>query len=128
MARTAADGGKQAAAADEPRQRGMAGKAAQWTRTIATQRRSGLPVAEFCRRRGLAKATFWYWRKRLQLVLAQPAVVTPPAQRFLALPLVPPVAEHVEVDFGALRVRLEGTAATRVVDAIIARLGNGGQQ
>lgn len=105
----------------------MQTKAAVWTKTIAEQRRSGLPVTEFCRRRGLAKATFWWWRKRL-LRVAPATVVAPPVQRFLALPLVSPVAEHVEVDLGALRVRLEGAAATRVVDAIIARLGNGGQQ
>ena len=39
--------------------------AAQWARIIAAQRQSDRTVAEFCRRRGFAKATFWYWRKRL---------------------------------------------------------------
>ena len=104
----------------------MQTKAAKWTRIIGEQRRSGLAVTEFCRRRRIAKATFWWWRKRLAGV-AQPAMVAPPAH-FLALPLVAPATEHVEVDLGSLRVRLGGAAAMRVVDAIVARMGDGGQR
>jgi hypothetical protein len=48
---------------------------------------------------------------------------TQPAQRFLAVPLVAPVAGHIEIDLGTLRVRLEGAAAVRVIDAIVARIG-----
>jgi hypothetical protein len=33
------------------------------------------------------------------------------------------VAGHIEVDLGTLRVRLEGAAAARVMDAIVARIG-----
>jgi hypothetical protein len=98
--------------------------AAQWTRIIEVQRQSDLTVVEFCRRRGLAKATFWYWRKRLVTTVKQEQVAKP-AQRFLAVPLVAPVAERIEVHLGTMRVRLDGAAAARVVDAIVARVGTG---
>jgi|ERR1700693_967339 transposase-like protein len=101
--------------------------AAQWARIIEAQRQSDLTVVEFCRRRGIAKATFWYWRKRLVRTAKQEQVAKP-AQRFLAVPLVAPVAERIEVDLGMMRVRLDGAGAARVVDAIVARVGSGAQR
>ena len=98
--------------------------AARWSRLIEAQRRSDLTVAEFCRRRGIAKATFWYWGKRL-VTTAKQEQVAKPAQRFLAVPLVAPMAERIEVDLGTMRVRLDGAGAVRVVDAIVARVGTG---
>ena len=97
--------------------------AAQWARVIAAQRQSELTVREFCRRRGVAKATFWYWSKR-QVRTEQHAPMAKVAQRFLALPLVAPVAEPIEVEFGTIQVRLGGAAAARVVDAIVARIAS----
>jgi len=90
--------------------------ATQWATIIAAQRQSTLTLVEFCRRRQIALATFRYWRKRL-------ALLPTAAQRFLAVPLVAPVAEAIEVDLGTLRVRVEGAAAARVIDAIVARIG-----
>jgi len=82
---------------------------------------------EFCRRRGIAKATFWYWRKRLATT-AKRDLVAKPAQRFLTVPLVASVVEHIEVDLGTMCVRLDGAGAARVVDAIVARVGSGAQR
>ncbi len=96
--------------------------AARWVRIIEAQRRSDCTVVEFCRRRRIAKATFWYWRKRLVTTETHEQVAKP-VQRFLAVPIVAPVAERIEVDLGTMRVRLEGTGAARVVDAIVARVG-----
>ena len=119
---------KKPAAAVNGRQRyGARRDAAQWAEIIAAQRRSTLTVVAFCRRRGIAKATFWYWRKRLVSV-AQPAAVTQPAQQFLAVPLVAPVAQPIEIDLGTMRVRLDGIAAARVVDAIVVRVGGGAER
>src|SRR5258708_1283019 len=98
--------------------------AGQWARIIEAQRQSDRTVAEFCRRRGIAKATFWYWRKRL-VTTAKQAPVAKPAHSFLAVPIVAPVAEHIEVDLGTMRVRLDGAGAARVVEAIVARGGSG---
>ena len=98
--------------------------AAQWTKIIEAQRQSNLTVVEFCRRRQIAKATFWYWRKRLVTTEKQQRVAKP-AQSFLAVPLVAAVAERIEVDVGTMRVRLDGAGAVRVVDAIVARVGSG---
>lgn len=101
-------------------------KAARWARIIEAQRQSGRTAVEFCRRRGIAKATFWYWRKRLVTTEKQERVATP-TQGFLAVPLVAPVAERIEVDLGTMRVRLDGAGAVRVVDAIVARVESGTQ-
>jgi hypothetical protein len=101
--------------------------AVRWARIIEAQRRSDRTVVEFCRRRSIAKATFWYWRKRLATTGKQ-ELVAKPAQRFLAVPLVATVAEHIEVDLGTMRVRLDGAGAARVVEAIVARVGSGAQR
>ena len=102
-------------------------KARRWTRIIEAQRQSNLTVVEFCRRRSIAKATFWYWRKRL-VSGKKHEPVTNPAQRFLAVPLVAPAIEQIEVDLGTMRVRLDGAGAARVVDAIVARVVSGAQR
>lgn len=123
MRSVAARSVEEAAPASEHRRYRTRRNAAQWARVIAAQRQSELTVGEFCRRRGIAKATFWYWSKRLARA-EQPAPVAKVAQRFLALPLVAPMAEPIAVEFGTIRVRLDGAAAARVVDAIVARIGS----
>ncbi len=37
----------------------------QWQALLARATRSGLSVAEFCRREGVSTASFYTWRKRL---------------------------------------------------------------
>lgn len=101
--------------------------AQQWARLIATQRRCAYTVAEFCRRRRIAKATFWYWRKRLATAVLTPAAGKSPAN-FLAVPIVGSGAEPIEVNAGTLRVRLEGTAAARVVEAIVDAIARGAER
>ena len=101
--------------------------AVRWAKIIAAQRQSDRTVVEFCRRRGIAKATFWYWRKRLATTEKQERVAKP-VQRFLAVPIVAPAAAHIEVELGTLRIRLEGLAATRVIEAIVGRIDTGAQR
>jgi hypothetical protein len=117
---------KQAARVNGRKRQSVRRNTAQWARIIEVQRRSGRTVVQFCRRRGIAKATFWYWRKRL-VTSGKPKQVAKPAQRFLAVPLVVPIAERIEVDLGAMRVRLDGAQAARVVAAIVARVETGTQ-
>ncbi len=107
------------AESDERRRQRARHTAAEWAKIMAAQRRSTLTIVEFCRRRDIALATFGYWRRRL----AQAVAIAQPAQRFLAVPLVAPVAAPIEVELGTLRVRVAGAAAARVVDAIVARIG-----
>lgn len=95
--------------------------ATQWAKIIEAQRQSSLSVVEFCRRRDIAKAMFWYWRKRLVTAKKQELIVNP-AQRFLAVPIVAPAAAHIEVELGSLRMRLEGVAAARIIEAIVGRI------
>jgi len=115
---------EQAARVNGRRRQSARRNAARWARIIEAQRRSDRTVVEFCRRRRIAKATFWYWRKRLVMTEKQEQVAKP-ARRFLAVPLVASVAERIEVDLGTMRVRLDGAGAARVVDAIVARVGAG---
>ena len=106
---------------------GVRRDATQWAKIIEAQRQSLLTVVEFCRRRDIAKATFWYWRKRLVTAKKQELIVNP-AQRFLAVPIVAPAAAHIEVELGTLRLRLEGMAAARVIEAIVGRIDSGAQR
>jgi hypothetical protein len=124
--RAKAVGSERTAGANERKREGVRFDAKQWAKLIEAQRRSSLTVVEFCRRRGIAKATFWYWRRRL-VSAAKNASGRELAQRFLAVPIVAPTAEHIEVSFDTMRVRLHGAAAARVVDAIVASIGRGAQ-
>lgn len=101
--------------------------AAQWVRIIEAQRQSGLTVVEFCRQQSIAKATFWYWRKRL-LATHKHYPMAKPAPKFLPVPLVMPLTERIEVELGTMCVRLQGAEAARVVDAILARVVGTAQQ
>jgi hypothetical protein len=127
MQADAAAGRKPAAAVNGRQRHGARPDAAQWAKIIAAQRRSALTVVEFCRQQGIAKATFWYWRKRL-VSAAKLVAAAQPVPRFLALPLAAPAVAQIEVDLGTLRMRLDGAAAARVVDAIVARVGRGAER
>ena len=48
---------------------------AQWQALLARSARSGLSVAEFCRRESVSTASFYTWRKRLGAAVGQ----VPPA-------------------------------------------------
>lgn len=88
-----------------------------WERRIAQWERSGRTQREFCREHRIALSTFQWWRARLKRG-------TPLATAsFLPLALDPADAGGVEVTLRSnIRVRVQGAAATRLVDALIARL------
>ena len=52
-------------------------KAQQWRRWIARWQSSGLSVAAFCARHGLAAPSFYAWRRTLQRRAAPPAAFVP---------------------------------------------------
>jgi hypothetical protein len=118
---------EQAARVKGRKRQGARRNAAQWARIIEAQRESDRTVVEFCRRRGIAKATFWYWRKRLAPTEKQ-ELVAKSAQRFLAVPIMAPAVAHIEVELGTLRLRLEGMAAARVIEAIVGHIDTGAQR
>lgn len=118
---------EQAARLKGRKPQGVRRNAARWAKIIEAQRQSDRTVVEFCRRRGIAKATFWYWRKRLATTAKQ-ELVAKPAQRFLAVPIMAPAAAHIEVELGGLCMRLEGMAAARVIEAIVGRIDTGAQR
>lgn len=37
-----------------------------WSERIAEQERSGIPVQQFCKERGITEQSFYVWRKRLR--------------------------------------------------------------
>ncbi len=91
--------------------------------------RSGQTVKLFCAQHGLPESTFWYWRRRSEVGATMGAASAPakvPAPRFLCVPLIKTPARtrdgECEVQVGEMRVRLDGPAAQRVLDAIVARL------
>lgn len=121
-----------------------------WQQAVRDQETSGLSLSQFCLERGLAKATFFQWRKALK----QQAQSALPASRpetqslpgFLAVPLgsvqtsgaAPPAlptrcdAEHhgsdarISLKLGGVDVVLNGHYADRVMRIITERLSGGG--
>ena len=59
MRATKLRGTEQAARGNGRKPQSAQPNAAQWARIIEAQRQSDRTVVEFCRRRGIAKATFW---------------------------------------------------------------------
>jgi len=123
MQAEAAVGMEQTGAVDGRRRQRVVRTAARWAKIIEAQRQSDQTVAEFCRQLGIVRASFWYWNKRLASNAEQERVAKP-EHRFLTVPIVTPVEERIEVDLGSMRVRLDGAAAARVVEAIVARVGS----
>ena len=72
---------------------------AQWQALLARSARSGLSVAEFCRREGVSTASFYTWRKRLGAEAAE----VPPAAA--------PTSGPAFLDLGPLGVEGEANAA-----------------
>ncbi len=41
-------------------------RTAYWRQRVAEQERSGIPVQQFCKERGITEQSFYVWRKRLR--------------------------------------------------------------
>jgi transposase-like protein len=123
-----------------------------WQQAVRDQETSGLSLSQFCLERGLAKATFFQWRKALKqqtqcgLPAQQPETQSLPG--FLAVPLGPThtstatqppqvstrsdAPEHhcndakIAIKLGGVDVVLSGHYADRVMRIITERLCSGG--
>lgn len=122
-----------------------------WQQAVREQETSGLSLSQFCLKRGLAKATFFQWRKALNqqtqcgLPAQQPETQSLPG--FLSVPLGPTQtkattqspqvstqshAEHhgndakISIKLGGVDVVLSGHYADRVMRIITERLSSGG--
>ncbi|MGI9135184.1 MAG: IS66 family insertion sequence element accessory protein TnpA [Rhodoferax sp.] len=122
-----------------------------WQQAVRDQETSGLSLSQFCLERGLAKATFFQWRKALKqqaqngLLASRPETQSLPG--FLAVPLGPTHtstatqsqqvsarsdAEHhcndakIAIKLGGVDVVLSGHYADRVMRIITERLSSGG--
>lgn len=97
----------------------VAAKRACWNKRIAEWERSDESQRVFCSERDLALSTFQWWRAKLRRVQAREA-----APSFLPLALnVPAPMAVIDVELRSkTRVRLEGEAALRALDAVVARI------
>lgn len=93
---------------------------AEWKKRIGQWERSGQSQRVFCVKRGLALSTFQWWRSKLRRSEASRAATT-----FLPLELnaAPAGAAAIEVELRSkTRLRLEGEAALRALDSVVARI------
>ncbi len=84
---------------------------AAWRERFVRQRRSGLSVAEFCRRKDVSPASFYAWRKRLK---ADKANSQP---RFVPLEM-----DLAETAGGGVQIELPGGAVVRLPEQASAEL------
>ena len=98
-------------------------KQADWKKRISRWERSGQSQRAFCTNRSLALSTFQWWRRKLRGSEDRQS-----APAFLSLDLNTPAGTGaglavIEVELRSrTRVRLEGEAALRAVDAVVARI------
>jgi transposase-like protein len=83
----------------------------KWSGIIRQQRLSGLPVAEFCRRNGIATSSFFPWKRKLARPAAEPCFVEVDIQQLNPVSLPAPVVtsgiereRHVNPIYPLLRV------------------------
>ena len=96
-------------------------KRTNWKKHIADWERSGQSQRAFCAKRDLALSTFQWWRGKLRRSEGRPLT----AAQFLPLALnaAPNAAAVIEVELRSkTRVRLEGEAALRALDSVVARI------
>lgn len=93
-----------------------AAKAARWRERLSGWRKSGLSVAEFCRRERISEASFYQWRRRLQATVDADQA----APRFVQLPTTawPAASMQVTLPSGAV-VMLSGQASVELVAAVV---------
>jgi hypothetical protein len=90
-----------------------------WKRRVEAWERSGLSQRQFCAKRGLALSTFQWWRAKLRRAEV-PATAAPFVPLTLGAPA--PVAA-IEVELRSkTRLRLEGEAALRALETVLARI------
>lgn len=95
-------------------------KQAQWKKRIGQWERSGQSQRMFCAKRDLALSTFQWWRSKLRRSEAPR-----PAATFLPLELnaAPGGVAAIEVELRSkTRLRLEGEAALRALESVVARI------
>ena len=93
----------------------------RWVKHVADWQRSGQSQREFCAARRLALSSFQWWRRRLR-----DGGAAEPATGFLPIALgaeQATVGAVIEVELRSrTRVRLEGEAALRALDRVVARI------
>ena len=113
----------QASGASTPKKPGKVMRSEkQWRAIIEGQRESGLTIEQYCTANAISRSGFWKWRKQLGSVKA-PEFHRFADPSFLAIPIKTETSRgSLELDIGAMRVRLDGFAAERVIDALVERI------
>jgi hypothetical protein len=94
-------------------------KQAYWKKRVGQWERSGQSQRGFCAKRGLALSTFQWWRAKLRRAEAQASATFVP----LTLSAAPTAAAAIEVELRSkTRLRLEGEAALRALETVVARI------
>jgi hypothetical protein len=91
-----------------------------WEKRIDAWEHSGQSQRVFCAKRGLALSTFQWWRAKLRQgkVASSSAPFLP-----LALATAPSGGASIEVELRSkTRLRLEGEAALRSLDSLLAKI------
>ena len=98
-------------------------KRAYWKKRIGQWERSGQSQRAFCAKRALALSTFLWWRSKLRRSETRQA-----ATAFVPLDLSAAAGSGaglaaIDIELRSrTRVRLEGEAALRAVEAVVARI------
>jgi hypothetical protein len=90
-----------------------------WSAAIAEWRASDLSAEEFCRRRGLVRSTFQWWRWRLGREAAEQAAASPPELVPVRVIRSVPAAEEESV--AVLELVLSSGTLVRVPEGFDAR-------
>lgn len=101
--------------------RGAEGRQASWIKRVSEWRGSGQTQKAFCAQRGLPLSTFQWWRAKLSRGLKAKAAVS-----FMPVRVDAGAPERdcaIEVELRSrTRLRLEGEAALRALDRLVARI------
>lgn len=93
----------------------------QWMAIFEARRKSGLSVERFCSANNIGPSAYWKWSKLLgsDKNAATTKVIEP---TFIPIPIRVAPSSSLELELGAMRLRFDGPATERVIDAIIKRI------
>lgn len=89
-------------------------RAQNWAMVIRECNSSGLSNREFCRQRGIAEKTFYYWQRKLRRQIVESA-----SPQLVQLEQLPVAEDMLQVRYRGAELRLPGGVDMQAVTALL---------
>ena len=94
-----------------------------WQEHISGWGASGLSQADYCRKHGISKSTFWLWKRKLSAtkdITESPVIVPVSLERIIEAPLSKPICLYV----GEFRLEIEAGFCKNTLRELLSVIGS----